>query len=85
MLKRNKRAPTTADANTVAVLPHELRVGDCFIDPDGAEWELVTNPSMTWLGGWKPCAQVRRVGDPATSRQVVWQSYRPVGVRRPAA
>jgi hypothetical protein len=84
MLKK-KTGPITSHAGTVSVLPHELRVGDRFTDQDGVEWAVITQPTLTWLGGRRHCAHVERVGDPAATRQVVWQSNRLVVVRRSAA
>ena len=81
MLKKDKRARTAADLGSVSVLPAELRVGDRFTDDDGVDWELITQPTIAWLGGKRHRAQVRRVRDPAMTRQVMWQFYRPVMVR----
>jgi len=83
---KRQRAPAKApgsqqpDAGSVSVLPMNIQVGDRFT-ADGFEWEVMTHP--TAMHAAKALrARVERAGLPETEREVIWQAYERVMIRR---
>jgi hypothetical protein len=58
----------------------EIQIGDRFTDEEG-EWEVVSHPA-TLHGAKSLRAQVRRVEQPATERDVTWPAHVRVDIRR---
>jgi hypothetical protein len=67
-------------AQGVAVLPMEVRVGDRLTDEQG-EWEVETRP-IALHGGKSLHTRLRRVGEPAVVRYVTWLVHEKVMIRR---
>jgi hypothetical protein len=60
-MARPKPEKKPAAAESVRVLPMELRIGDRFADETGGEWEVISRPYSS-AGGKLVSAHVRRAG-----------------------
>jgi hypothetical protein len=58
----------------------EIRAGDRFT-AEGYEWEVLTHP-VGLHGGKTLLARVVRPGVPETEREMTWQAYERVVIRR---
>ncbi len=76
--QRRRQKPDRKPA--LAVLPMQLRVGDQFMDEEG-EWEVVGRPS-TASGGKTAQALVRRLGEPASERPMIWPAHEKLTIWR---
>jgi hypothetical protein len=60
----------------------EIQVGDRFTDQE-FEWEVLTHPAALH-GGKSLRARIRRPGLPESEREMTWQAYERVEIRRAA-
>ena len=79
IMDRPKRSPASS-AESVAIFPEQLRIGDRFTNADG-EWEVASRP-VTFKQGHEARARIQRPGDPGTARETTWPAFERVKVRR---
>ena len=69
-----------SSAESVAIFPEQLRIGDLFTNNDG-EWEVASRP-VTFKQGHEVRAKIQRPGDPGTAHEATWPAFERVKVRR---
>ena len=65
----------------LSVFPHELRVGDVYLDSGGVEWTERTLP-RTYLNGHRVSAKVSPAGAPAATLEMDWPAHQKLEARR---
>ena len=71
-----------AEEGSLQVFPPELRAGDVITDERGDEWELPSGATKV-AGTLDFVATVRRVDNPAETREARWRAHERVKIRRP--